>query len=336
MRPSYARRQATPGASEFVTDTQRQRRRHGPVMNLPVLPPVRQPLDLRAMVLVMMLCIIWGCQQVVMKSVVSDVAPVLQLAIRFAGSAAFFGIWVSVTEGRSAFSDGTLPSGLLLGLMFTLEFLLIGQAIVHTTAAHVVVFLYSAPIFTALGLQFLPEERLGGLQWLGIATAFLGIVVAFLGPGGRPMADLMVGDLLALLAGAAWGLSNVVLRRGRVGNAGTAKTVFYQVSIAALLLYGFAVVTDQARLVPTMAALAAIVFQTVMISVVSYLVWFWLLRHYLTSRLMLFSLMTPLFGVLFGAWFLHDRIDLRFGLGAVLVLGGILIVNSQMSRKRAT
>jgi drug/metabolite transporter (DMT)-like permease len=299
-------------------------------------PPLRQPLDLRAMLCVLMLCIVWGAQQVVMKGVSGDVAPVLQLSLRFAGSAIFFGIWVAVTEGRKAFSDGTLPSGLLLGVMFSLEFLLIGQAIVHTTAAHVVVFLYSAPIFTALGLQFLPEERLGGLQWVGIGIAFFGIVVAFLGPGGRPVADLIVGDLLAVCAGAAWGLSNVVLRRGRVGNAGTAKTVLYQVSTAAILLYGFAAFSDQIRFVATPAAIIGVLFQTVMISIVSYLLWFWLLRHYLTSRLMLFSLMTPFFGVMFGAVFLHDRIDLRFALGSVFVLGGILVVNAQMGRRRAS
>ena len=128
----------------------------------------------------------------------------------------------------------------------------------------------------------------------------------------------------------------MVLRRGRVGNAGTAKTVLYQVSTAAILLYGFAAFSDQIRFVATPAAIIGVLFQTVMISIVSYLLWFWLLRHYLTSRLMLFSLMTPFFGVMFGAVFLHDRIDLRFGLGSVFVLGGILIVNAQMGRRRAS
>jgi drug/metabolite transporter (DMT)-like permease len=109
---------------------------------------------------------------------------------------------------------------------------------VHTTAAHSVVFLYTAPIFTALGLQFLPEERLNPLQWSGIAVAFLGVVVAFLGFGGRPVAELLTGDLLALLGGVSWGLSNVVLRRGRVNRAAAAKTVLYQVGTAALVLAG--------------------------------------------------------------------------------------------------
>jgi len=123
---------------------------------------------------------------------------------------------VLLREGRRAFIDGTLPSGLLLGLLFSLEFIFMGQSLVHTTAAHTIVFLYTAPIFTALGLRFLPDEHLSRLQWAGIGVAFFGIVVAFLGFGDRPAGELLTGDALALCAGVSWGFSNVALRRGQV------------------------------------------------------------------------------------------------------------------------
>jgi drug/metabolite transporter (DMT)-like permease len=192
------------------------------------------------------------------------------------------------------------------------------------------VFLYTAPIFTALGLKMLPEERLGALQWAGIGVALLGIAVAFLGFDGRSVTELLVGDMLALLAGMSWGFSNVVLRRGRVGGASTAKTVFYQVATAAILLGVFAVATGQTAFTPSNLMIAGLIFQTVIISVASYLVWFWLLRHYLISRLMLLSLLTPLFGVMFGAVLLADPVSLRFALGTALVMAGILIVNLQL------
>jgi drug/metabolite transporter (DMT)-like permease len=78
----------------------------------------------------------------------------------------------------------------------------------------------------------------------------------------------------------------------------------------------------------------SLVFQTLIIAIASYLAWFWLLRRYLTSRLMLLSLLTPIFGVLFGAALLGDPVDLRFGLGALLVLMGVLIVNLQLIWRR--
>jgi len=284
--------------------------------------------------MVLALCMIWGAQQVVMKAVAGDVAPAMQLAIRFSGAAIFFGVWVFARQGASALTDGTMRSGVMIGCLFALEFIFVGEALAHTTAAHTVVFLYSAPIFTALGLQFLPEERLRRLQWIGIAVAFMGIVVAFLGKAGRPTGQMIGGDLLALLGGASWGLTNVVLRRGRVGIATTEKTVFYQVAIGALLLLAFCGATGQAGVVLSVAATLSVLFQTLVIAIASYLAWFWLLRHYLTSRLMLLSLLTPIFGVVLGALLLGDPIDLRFGVGALLVLAGILVVNARQILQR--
>jgi drug/metabolite transporter (DMT)-like permease len=297
--------------------------------------PKRRPLDLRAVLIVLALCIVWGAQQVAMKAVAAEVSPTMQLAIRFCGAAIFFGVWVFIREGSAALRDGTLGSGVLLGSLFSLEFIFVGEALAHTTAAHTIVFLYSAPIFTALGLQFLPEERLLRWQWAGISLAFLGIVVAFLGRASRSTGEMVGGDLLALLGGASWGLSNVVLRRGRVGNSTTEKTVFYQVGMAAVLLLTFAARTEQTSVALTLPVILALLFQTVVISIASYLAWFWLLRHYLTSRLMLLSLLTPIFGVALGALLLGDPVDLRFAFGTLLVLAGILIVNVRQVLRRS-
>jgi drug/metabolite transporter (DMT)-like permease len=297
-------------------------------------PPTRRPLDLKAVAAMLVLCVVWGIQQVVMKSIATDIAPVMQLGLRFAGSALCFLVLTLRSEGRHAFSDGTLKSGLALGVLFALEFIFVGEAVAHTTAAHSTVFLYSAPIFTALGVQMLPEEHLSGSQWIGIGVAFAGIALAFLGYADKPIHEMIIGDSLALCAGAIWGASNVTLRRTRVGSASTVKTVFYQVSIAAVALTGYAFIFGETHVVLSHRAIASMVFQTVGISIGSYLVWFSLLRYYLTSRLMLFSLLTPLLGVIFGATLLDEAIDPRFGLGAVLVVGGIVAVNARQLLNR--
>ena len=63
------------------------------------------------------------------------------------------------------------------------------------------------------------------------------------------------------------------------------------------------------------------------VSFASFLLWFWLLRKYLASRLGVFSFMTPLFGMVLGAWLLHEPIENRFLIGAVPVLLGIVLVS---------
>lgn len=292
----------------------------------------RRPLDLRATLIMLSLSMLWALQQIAMKAVQQDIEPTMQLALRFAVAAVFFGVWTLAREGVHSFRDGTLRSGVLLGLMFSLEFILVGEALRHTTAAHSVVFLYTSPIFTALGVQFLPEERLSRAQWAGIALAVGGIAVAFLSHTSQPASAMLLGDALALCAAIAWGLTNVVLRRGRVGNAATTKTVFYQVGLAGIIISLFAGYSGQWHAQWTARALWSMAFQIVFIGIASYLVWFWLLRHYLTSRLMLMTLLTPLFGVFFGALLLGDPIEARFAAGTVLVLGGVLIVNNWRPR----
>jgi drug/metabolite transporter (DMT)-like permease len=71
----------------------------------------------------------------------------------------------------------------------------------------------------------------------------------------------------------------------------------------------------------------SLAFHSLVVSFASFLVWFWLLRKYLASRLGVFSFMTPLFGIVFGAWLLSEPIELSFLLGAVPVLAGIVLVS---------
>lgn len=66
-----------------------------------------------------------------------------------------------------------------------------------------------------------------------------------------------------------------------------------------------------------------------LVSFASFLLWFWLLRHYLASRLGVFSFLTPLIGVALGAWWLGERLEPNFIAGVLLVLLGIVGVSAQ-------
>jgi drug/metabolite transporter (DMT)-like permease len=77
----------------------------------------------------------------------------------------------------------------------------------------------------------------------------------------------------------------------------------------------------------TPLAWGSLLFQSLVVSFASFLVWFWLLRNYLASRLGVFSFMTPLFGIAFGVWLLHEPLEPSFLVGALLVLAGIVLVS---------
>lgn len=304
--------------------------------------PTRLPLDPFACSLMLLLCIVWGFQQVSIKLVEQDVAPVLQLAIRSGIAALVLGAITLWREGRGAFGDGTLLPGLGVGLLFTLEFFFISEGLVRTSASHIAVFLYTAPIFAALGLHLiLPEERLSPVQWLGVLVAFGGIALAFLGKPGNAAGSLF-GDALGICAAVAWGATTVLIRGSSLSEATPVKTLFYQLGVAGVVLLAVAAATGRLDLVPSDRALLSLGFQVVVVALISYLGWFWLLRRYLASRLSMLSFMTPLFGVGFGVLVLGEPLDSSFIFGCLLVLGGLLLVTGaellrdHLARRRVT
>lgn len=291
----------------------------------------RQALDTKAITLMGVLCGIWGMQQVVLKATATDISPIMQIALRSGVAALLVGLVMGWRKERMRLSDGTLRPGLLVGLLFGLEFLLVAEGLRHTTASHMVVFLYTAPIFAALGLHWrLPAERLGLPQWLGITLAFGGIAFAFLGrssPPGVLPGNVLWGDFLGLMGGVAWAATTVVVRSSALSKAPATQTLLYQLVGAFVLLLAGALVTGQARFNPTSQVWASLAFHSLVVSFASFLVWFWLLRHYLASRLGVFSFLTPLFGIVFGAWLLDEPIEVSFLLGAVPVMIGIVLVS---------
>ncbi|HSQ86099.1 MAG TPA: DMT family transporter, partial [Desulfobacterales bacterium] len=70
-----------------------------------------------------------------------------------------------------------------------------------------------------------------------------------------------------------------------------------------------------------------IAYQTVWVAFITYLAWFWLIRHYPPSRLASFTFLTPLFGVFAGALLLDEPITGGLLLALVLVGAGIYLVN---------
>jgi drug/metabolite transporter (DMT)-like permease len=290
----------------------------------------RQALDGRAMGLMTLLCLIWGLQQVVLKAAAVDVTPLLQICIRTGVAAVLVGLLMATRGERLDWRDGTWRPGLLVGTLFALEFLLVGEGLRFTAASHMVVFLYTAPIFVALGLHWkLPAERLAALQWLGVALAFGGIAIAFLGrgQGSKELADILWGDFLALLAGVAWGATTVAVRLSSLAQQPATRTLLYQLAVGFVLLLLAAVALGQTGFKPTPLAWGSLLFQSLVVSFASYLAWFWLLRHYLASRLGVFSFMTPLFGVAFGVWLLGEPLEPDFLVGALMVMAGIVLVS---------
>jgi drug/metabolite transporter (DMT)-like permease len=288
-------------------------------------------LDALAVTTLVVCCFLWGLNQVAAKAALPEIGALWQAALRSTGAAALLWLWARA-RGISLFDrDGTLPGGLLAGALFAAEFFCIFVGLQFTTASRMVVFIYTSPFVVALGMPLISRaERLHAVQAIGLVLAFAGVASAFSEGFSQPAAgpQQWIGDALGVLAGILWGATTLAIRATKLTHASAEKTLFYQLAVSAVLLLAGAAATAPPPLhALSPVAWGSLAFQVVVVSFASYLVWFWLIRHYPATRIASFTMLTPVFGLILGSLLLAEPITARLLIALATVAAGILLVN---------
>jgi drug/metabolite transporter (DMT)-like permease len=288
----------------------------------------RKPLDATAFAVMLVCTALWGFQQVVIKATGPDISFVMQAGIRSIIATVLVLFWISLRKIPLRHKDQTLWPGIVAGLLFGGEFIFIYAGLEYTAASRMVVFIYLAPILTALGLHFwVPGEKLKALQWAGVLLSFCGIVLAFSG-GFFSAKSTVKGDLFGIIGAFLWAATTVLIRATALARVSATKTLLYQLAVSALILPLASIAMGERGVVAwTPLALGSMAFQGVLVAFASYLAWFRLLRGYLAARLAVFSFLSPLFGVLAGVLVLRESLTPSFVAAALLVGSGIVLVN---------
>lgn len=278
--------------------------------------------------LIVLLCLSWGFNQVTIKLAMPDIPPLIHSTIRSIGAAGIVWLWMRWRELPLFERDGTLMPGLVAGLLFGLEFLLIFRGLLYTTASRAVLFLYAAPFFVVLGSRWLfPADRFRLSQWIGLTMSFAGIVIVFGVPTGLHPKEL-VGDAMILAAAAGWAATTLVIKATSLNRISSEKTLMYQLAVSIPVCgLGALAFGETLTAVPGPVALAALAYQTVWIVCVTFVLWFALIVRYSANRLSAFTFLTPLFGVAAGHVVLGDPITPGFAAAVVLVIAGLILVN---------
>ena len=126
-------------------------------MKQDVINPVSRPLDAVAVALAVVLCLSWGVNQVAVKLALPEIPPLIQAAFRSTFAALMVVAWSRWRGVKLMEADGTFTPGIVAGVLFGLEFLLIYRGLVWTSASRASLFLYTAPFFVVIGARwFLP------------------------------------------------------------------------------------------------------------------------------------------------------------------------------------
>lgn len=274
-----------------------------------------KPFDLLVALAVMVL---WGGNYAAVKIGVGEVPPLFLTATRFALVALLLLPWVRPPWGRWRATMG-------LSVTFAAHFGFLFWGMTGVNVAATAIIMQLGVPFSVVFAASLLGDRLGWRRLAGMAIAFVGIVVLVGAPGTTSSLPYL---LLVLAAAVTWGLGNVQIKRLAGMNIMTL-TAWIALFQTPLLLIASAALEDG-----QLAALGsvgprfwgALAFMVVGSSIVSYGLWYHLLGKYEVSRIVPFSMLAPVFGVLAGVVILGETLTVTKVVGGLVTLSGVAMI----------
>jgi drug/metabolite transporter (DMT)-like permease len=294
------------------------------------MPQSPMKLSPRAVNIALLLALssIWGSSYMLIKIGLDTVPPVTVAAARIALGAATLLVVVQIRGLR-------LPRGVRAWTPFAvmamvgnvLPFSLIAWGETHIHSGLTAILLGVVPVSTmVLAHIFTTDERFTANKLAGLAAGFAGLIVlvgpdALAGLGGS-----LAGKLAVVGAALCYATSIVYARRLRhvpVVVSGAAS-----LAIATVIIVPVSLIAESPwQAAPSAASVAALVLLGVVGTALATLIFFRLVACTGATFTSLINYLIPLFGVLWGAAVLAERLPATALAGLALILSGIALVN---------
>ena len=280
-----------------------------------------------AFVLLLAVVMIWGCTFSPVKSAFADASPLLFNLLRFVLAAAVL-LATSYRELR-AMSGASVGGGAIAGVLLAAGYELQTAGLARTSAIHSAFLTGLVVVFVPL-LSFVPGLRAPGCERPG-APALVGAVVAFAGlffittPGGVPLRSIFVtvgtGDLLSL--GCAVAFAGHLLSLSRLAHLPARQLVPLQIAFCSLAMMICLPVGGVMWLHPTVRLGIALGTTSLLGTAGAFWVQTWSQKHLPATTTATLLTMEPVFALGCSMLFFGERLSMRSGMGAGLILAGI-------------
>jgi len=274
------------------------------------------------------LCLIWGSTWLVIKEGLQDLPPFTSAGVRFMIAAI---IMVGVAAVIGSREGGSKPPVWLWLVQGTTGFAMSYGIVYHAEtvlSSGLVSLLFGVyPMLQAVsGHFFLAGERLGRRQWLGFLMGLAGLILLFqtdlksFGPKGVPTGLLLFLSPISVVIG-----TTLVKKYG----AGSRSTLLNRNAMffgAALLLVTAMILERDAHVMWTKPAVASVLYLAVMGTVVTFSLYYWLLRTCPAHRMALIAYVTPAIALILGWAFAGEPITSFTLSGAACILLGVVMI----------
>ena len=271
---------------------------------------------------------LWGGNNAGTKWLVTTWPPVWTGCIRFLLAGAIllavlrYTSWLG--EYRTPTSDLRRQLWLRGGLVLAIYIVIFNWALRLTSASHVALYLGASPVW-ALLLEQRPQKSWASARRYGAALLAVGGVLVLLWPALRAAKPNLPGEVLGLAASILWAFFSRQMRFLSVQLSGT-EVAAHTMWMSGLLLLPFGLVEIALCGLPVNSEnLGVLGFCVLFGGVIPYALWNDALRHWRTSRVMLFSNLIPLSTMSWAHFFLHESVTPTFWAAMILIVTGVLL-----------
>ncbi len=276
--------------------------------------------------IMILVVLIWASNNVIVKYALDDIDPVAYVLVRFMVVVLLLFPWLRLRGTSLRVRRADVPLIILSGVIgFALFNLLFTVGLDETTAFSAALLISMGPVFILILAALLGIERVRPVQWLGVLLAMVGIG-AFVWD--KLAQDLpAIGDLLSLLSAMAWAVYSLMSRRlaGRYPPA-TATAWTALVGVAAVTPVAIGPALEQDWIGIGLSGWGAIVYSAVFSMLIGYTLWSWAIARRGVGRTAPYQYLVPILTGVISLLFLDEHFGVTKIFGAVLVLGGLILV----------
>jgi drug/metabolite transporter (DMT)-like permease len=293
----------------------------------------RRGLDFRFIAAFFAIYVIWGSTFLAIRTAVLLVPPWLCAGIRFFTAGLILYAFSRLRHETAPMGQEWRNLAMIGLLMFSVTYGALFWAEQYVPSGVTSVLEATLPLFTVVLEVFVFRQQ--RFQWrvvLALVTGFCGVAVMLLktGEGG-----LKLWPCLAVLGGSlAWSTGSVLTRslplpKSRLVTAGA------EMMLGGSGLLVLSAVTGELHPFPAipMKAAVALVYLISAGSLVGYTAFVWLLGQMPASRVASHAYVNPIIAITLGYFFASEEITLRTLVGAVLVIGSVVLTMMERSGK---
>ena len=181
-----------------------------------------------------------------------------------------------------------------------------------------------APIMAGLIGSFGFQQKLAGLQWLGMGTSIIGLAMICLSGSQKHVQP--IGIVLMLMSVFAYSLSIFLVKKinADVQPMAQATGSILVSTILAILLLPW-IWQHAPTHIPSTKSLLALTYTVVMASLIAMFCYFKLVQNLKATTLSLTTVMTPMLAILIGAYLNHEQLSAQVFVGASIILLGLCL-----------